>query len=124
MSYLEPMNSPFYRKRPRSFDLRGMGRRLSKNRKLLVLLIVGLPVLAFVLFGNRGVVQRLKLQSRKAELLTRIRETEQEGRRLRADSLALGTDRRVIERKARENYRMVRQGETLYLVDTTKLRPE
>jgi cell division protein FtsB len=118
------MDSPFYRKQPRSFDLRGMGRRLAKNRKLLALLIVGIPVLAFVLFGNRGVVQRLRLQARKTELLTRIRETEQEGRRLRADSLALGTDRRVIERKARENYRMVRQGETLYLVDTTKLRPE
>lgn len=118
------MDSPFYRKRQRAFDLRAMLRRLAKNRKLLAMLAVGIPILAFVLFGSRGVVQRLKLQARKTELLNRIRDAELEGRRLRADSLALGTDRRVIEKNARENYRMVRQGETLYLVDTTRLRTE
>jgi cell division protein FtsB len=118
------MDAPFYRKRPPAFDLRGMIRKIIKNRKVLALLLVGLPILGFVLFGNRGVLQRMKLQSRKTELLERIRLAEQEGRRLRADSLALGTDRRVIEKKARENYRMVRQGETLYLVDTTNSRPD
>ena len=101
-----------------------MARRMLKNKRVLALLVIGIPVLLFVLFGNRGVVQRLKLQTRKTELLQRIREAEQEGKRLRADSLALGSDRRLIEKKARENYRMVRPGETLYLVDTTNLRPD
>jgi cell division protein FtsB len=106
----------FYRKLDRRVDLRLALKRLLSNRRLVLGLALGVPLALFVLFGNRGVVQRVRLQAQKAELEQKIREAEAEARRLQQESRALDGDRKTIEKVAREKYGMVREGETVYRV--------
>jgi cell division protein FtsB len=106
----------FYRKLDRRPEIRAVLKRLLGNRRLMVGLVLGLPLLLFVLFGNRGVVQRVRLQAQKSQLEQKIREAEAEAKRLQAESRALEGDRKTIEKVAREKYGMVREGETVYRV--------
>ncbi len=114
------MDSLFYRKEPRKFSLKVMVRKLVRNRRLMLTLAVGVPLLLFIAFGNRGVVQRYRLQQQKAELEMKIREAEAETKALQAESKALDADRKAIEKVAREKYGMTREGETVYRVNRKK----
>jgi cell division protein FtsB len=104
----------FYRKLDTRSGLRAVLRRLLSNRRLMLGLSLGIPLALFVLFGNRGVVQRVRLQAQKAALEQKIREAEAEAQRLQRESRALDGDRKTIEKVAREKYGMVREGETVY----------
>jgi len=106
----------FYRKLDRRVGLRAALKRLLSNRRLMLGLALGIPLALFVLFGNRGVVQRVRLEAQKAELEQKIREAEAEAKRLQQESRALDGDRKTIEKVAREKYGMVREGETVYRV--------
>jgi cell division protein FtsB len=110
------MDSEFYRKAKRGEGLRGIAKRLLKNRRLLLALAIGTPVLLYVAFGPRGVLKRIELARQKAELEEQIRVEEAETRRLQAESKALEGDKKAIEKTARETYGMVRPGETVYKV--------
>lgn len=114
------MNDLFYRKEKEKPGIRTTLRKLFKNRKLVLGLAAGTLVLSYVLFANHGIVQRFKLQNRKAELKAKIHEAEQETRQLQATSKALEGDRRAIEKVARERYGMHREGETVYKVKKEK----
>jgi cell division protein FtsB len=114
------MESDFYRKKKKRFDIGGKVRRLLKNRRLVLGLLVGIPVLAYVLFGSRGVVQRVRLQRQKTELEAEIRAAETETKNLQAESKALDGDEKAIEKVAREKHDMVREGETVYKVNKSK----
>jgi cell division protein FtsB len=72
--------------------------------------------MGFALFGNRGVLQRVRLEERKARMETNIREAQDENRRLQAQSKALDGDKKAIEKVAREDHGMHRKGETVYRV--------
>ena len=106
----------FYRKLGRRVGLGAAMKRLLANRRLMLGLVLGIPLTVFVLFGNRGVVQRVRLQAQKSELEQKIREAEAEAKRLQQESRALDGDRKTIEKVAREKYGMVREGETVYRV--------
>lgn len=108
------MSEEFYRKEHKTSYLRAAVRKLLRNRRLLLLLVIGLPLLGYVLFGSRGVVQRIRLSQQKAELERMIRDGEAEHKRLQAESKALDGDKKTIEKVARERYGMVRRGETVY----------
>jgi len=86
----------------------------------MILLSIGGPLLLFVLFNNRGVLQRMKLENQKEELEVRVRELQREQGELEHLSKLLDGDRAAIEKVARERYGMVRDGETLYRVQHTK----
>jgi cell division protein FtsB len=110
----------FYRKLDRRPDLQAALKRLLANRRLMLGLALGVPLALFVLFGNRGIVQRVRLQTQKTELEQKIREAEAEAKRLQAESRALDGDRKTIEKVAREKYGMVREGETVYRVSRSR----
>jgi cell division protein FtsB len=110
------MDNVFYRKMQKGFGLRGLLKRLAGNRRMVIALVVGVPILLFVLFGNRGIVQRFRLQSQKAEIEQKVLEAAAENRRLQAESKALDADKKAIEKVAREKYGMIRDGETVYKV--------
>ena len=78
--------------------------------------ILGIPVLLLVLFGDRGILQRVRLERQKAELLETVRRAEEETGRLQAESKALEKDPKAIEKVAREKYGMARRGEKIYKV--------
>jgi cell division protein FtsB len=114
------MENPFYRKKKPRWNFREHLRRLLRNRRLLIILAIALPLTGYVLFGSRGIIQRLRLEHQKAEMEQRIREAEAEASRLKDESNALENDRATIERVAREKHGMVRPGETVYRTPPTR----
>lgn len=114
------MNDLFYRKEKRAFDVRALLRKLARNKRAMVSIIIGLPLLLFVLFGNHGILQRFKLQRQKAELETKVQRAEEQTRRLESESKALDGDKRALEKIAREKYGMHREGETVYKINKKK----
>ena len=83
---------------------------------MLLLAIAGLLLMGFALFGNRGVLQRVRLEQRKAQMEAKIGEAQDENRRLQAQSKALDGDKKAIEKVAREDFGMHRKGEAVYKV--------
>jgi cell division protein FtsB len=114
------MNDLFYRKDKRKPDVRSLVRKLVRNKRLVAGIVVGVPLMLFLLFGSHGIVQRVKLQHQKAGLEMKIQQANEEGKRLQAESKALDGDKSAIEKVARENYGMHREGETVYKVTKRK----
>lgn len=110
------MDSLFFRKDRMPIDVRALLRRALKNRRAVLAAVLGALILSIVLFGSRGVVQRLRFLEEKAALEERVRLAEAEQRQLRAELKALDGDRKAIEKVAREKHLMIREGETLYKV--------
>lgn len=111
------MDSSFYRRKKKLFDVPEILRKVVRNRRLMTLIVLGVPLAAYLVFGNRGILQRVHLQQQKAELEAKIRDAEAETRALQAQSKALDGDKKAIEKVAREKYGMVRDGETVYKVN-------
>jgi cell division protein FtsB len=107
----------FYRKTRKSFDVKATAKKLMKNKKLMIACGLALLVGGYVVFGNRGVLQRIRLQQQKAELEVKIKQAEEETRSLQSQSKALDGDKKEIEKVARERYGMVREGEKVYKVN-------
>jgi cell division protein FtsB len=111
------MDGQFYRREKKQ---RSIFRKILGNRRLLIGLLVGIPLLLFVLFGSRGIVQRIRLEHEKADLEEQIHAAEQETARLQTASKALDGDKKAIEKVAREKFGMVRRGEKVYKVDQSQ----
>ncbi len=73
-------------------------------------------ILGFVLFGNRGVIQRINLEMEKQQMIERVREVEQETENLEELLQKVSDDDEFIEQIARERYGMIRSGETVYRI--------
>ncbi|MBI4535966.1 MAG: septum formation initiator family protein [Ignavibacteriae bacterium] len=112
------MDNLFYRKEKKKS--RVLLKKLFKNKRAMLGLVIGVPIAFYVVFGNRGVLQRIRLEQQKAELEMKISDAEAETRALQAKSKALEGDKKAIEKVARENYGMVRDGETVYKVNKSK----
>ena len=111
------MDNLFYRKLKPRFDLKGAAKKLVKNKKLMFISGVTVLVAGFLVFGNHGILQRIRLQQQKAELDVKIKQAEEETRNLQSQSKALDGDKKAIEKVAREKYGMVREGEKVYKVN-------
>jgi cell division protein FtsB len=77
-------------------------------------LAIALLLTGFILFGNRGVFQRVGLEREQIRLIERIRESESETVRLREQLRRVSADDAFIEKIARERYGMIRSGDTVY----------
>jgi cell division protein FtsB len=111
------MDDQFYRKDKKPFDVKERALRLLRNKRFVVRFTLAAIVVSFVLFGNHGVVQRLRLQHQKSELADKVRDAEAETKHLQAESKALDGDAKAIEKAAREKHGMIREGETVYKVN-------
>ena len=110
------MDNLFYRKDRKKFVLPGMLKKLARNKRALLGIVLGLPLLLFLLFGGHGIVQRVKFQEQKTQLEAKIQQAETETKQLQAQSKALDSDKKAIEKVAREKYGMIRDGETVYRI--------
>lgn len=106
------MESQYYRTLRKRFDLS----RLLRNKRILVATLIGFPLLLYVLFGSHGIVQRIRLERQKVEVEASVKAAEEENLRLQAETKALESDMKALEKVAREKYGMVREGETVYKV--------
>jgi cell division protein FtsB len=111
------MDNLFYRKQKPRFDVKGTAKKLLKNKKLMMVCGVALLLGGYVVFGNRGILQRIRLQQQKAELEVKIRQAEEQTKSLQSQSKALDGDKQAIEKVAREKHGMVREGEKVYKVN-------
>lgn len=114
------MDNLFYRKKKGRPDLRALAKKMLKNRRLMLALVIGVPLAGFVLFGNHGILQRFRLRQRKSDLEMQIRAGEAERKSLELESKKLDTDRAEIEKVAREKHHMTREGEQVYRVTPAK----
>ncbi len=87
-----------------------------KGKRLGLILFLGVPIIGYVLLNPHGVIQRVRLELAKREVVERLKEAELEHQRLEDYSKKLENDKRTIEKVAREKYGMVREGETVYKV--------
>ena len=110
------MEGQFYRKIRTNSGLNLLGKRVFKARRRGLAIIAGTIIVAFVLFNNRGVVARVRLEVERRDMIEKVREAEAETKRLQAYLKALDGDKKTIEKVAREKYGMAREGETVYKV--------
>ncbi|HLX13410.1 MAG TPA: septum formation initiator family protein [Bacteroidota bacterium] len=114
------MDDQYYRKAKPKTVFPAWLRKFFKSTRVRLILLAGLPMLAFVLFGNKGVLEHLHLRKERSEMEFKILQAQKEQLQLQEQSKALDTDPKMIEKVARENYGMIKEGETVYKVKKEK----
>lgn len=114
------MSADVLRKIRKKADLRALFSKLWTNKRLSIVLIIALILLLYILFNNQGVIQRIRLEEERKEMLLKIQRAEQEQKQLQEQSKALEGDKKAVEKVAREKYGMVREGEKVYRVAPKK----
>ncbi len=115
------MSADFLRRIKKKADVaRSLFSRVWSNKKLSAILAAAILLLLYVLFNNQGVLERVRLERQKKELLLKIEKAEQEQKQLQDQSKALDGDKKAVEKVAREKYGMVREGEKVYRVAPKK----
>ena len=108
------MDNQYYRKaQPK---LTGWLKKSFRKKSVVVTLLIALPALSFIIFSNKGILQRYTLEAEKREVLQKIQQAQLERQRLQQESKALDSDPKAIEKVAREKYGMIKDGETVYKV--------
>lgn len=110
------MEGQFLRKVPKRQWLNGVTKKLFKTKRRAILVIAGVIVIPYMLFNNRGVITRVKLEHQRKEMIEKVRAAEEENKRMQSYLKAIDGDKKTIEKVAREKYGMARQGETVYKV--------
>lgn len=92
------------------------------RRRLFLFLIVLLLILAYAVFGKKGLLQRVDLELENRELQKKLKEEQEKTLMLQKEIDELKTSDKKIEKVAREKYGMTKEGEEIYkiLVDSTK----
>ena len=106
----------FYRKIQKRTRLKNLARKILKNKRRTLFTIIGTFLLAYVMFGNHGVLTRIRLERQRGDMIEKVRQAEEETKKLQAQIKALEGDKKTIEKIAREKYGMAREGETVYKV--------
>jgi cell division protein FtsB len=92
------------------------------NLRLAIVLIFFAALISFALFGNKGVLQRMKLESEKETLENQLNTEMKRSAELQKEVEELKSSDRKIEKIAREKYGMTKEGEKIQriVVDSTK----
>jgi cell division protein DivIC len=117
---LSLMNDQYYRKDKQRQSIVDMLKKKWKNKNLRLTLLIVVPVFCFITFGNKGIIQRFRLESQKQVIEEKIRQAQQEHQKFLEQSKALDNDPKAIEKVAREKYGMIREGENVYKVKKEK----
>ncbi len=87
-----------------------------KKKNALILLLIAIA-LVYILFDQRGLIQRMRLASEKGTLEDRIERLRVQNDSMRVEITKLQTSDKEIERIAREKYFMHRNGEKVIKVE-------
>lgn len=110
------MEGDFYRKPPERNLFRSVGKKMFKARRRSIITIAGAILLLYLLFDNKGIVARIRLEMQQQEMTEKVKAAEEETKQLQSNLKALQGDKKTIEKIAREKHGMVREGETVYRV--------
>lgn len=114
------MDEQFFRNLQPEKLLKKMAKKASKNKKRTAILILLIFVALYIIFDNKGVLKRIRLEHEKSEWVQKVKADSTETKRLHDSINALQGDKKTIEKVARERYGMVREGETVYQVKKEK----
>ena len=110
------MEENFYRKPRKRQWFKQIAARAAKNKRLTILLAIGFVLGLYVLFHNKGVIARIRLEAQQKTMEQKIKVAQEENAHLQNQIKALEGDKKTIEKIAREKYGMAREGETVYRV--------
>ena len=113
---LSSMDEQFYRNIQPERLLKRIARKAKKNKARTILIVFLFILFLYLLFDNKGIIKRIQLESQHKELIEQLKADSAETKRLQDQIKALEGDKKTIEKIARENYGMKREGETVYKV--------
>ncbi|MFZ1080982.1 MAG: septum formation initiator family protein [Candidatus Kryptoniota bacterium] len=96
-------------------DLEKLFKRLKKKNAVILLILA--VTFVYILFDQRGLIQRVQLSEEKSTLESRIRDLQKENDSMRTEIEKLQKSDQEIERIAREKYFMHRNGEKVIKVE-------
>lgn len=114
------MDDQFYRKIQPEHLLKIIVKSASKNKKRTLILLLVFLLFLYLLFDNKGIIARLRLEAQHRELIEKLKADSTELRRLEGQIKALESDKKTLEKTAREKYGMTREGETVYQIKKDK----
>jgi cell division protein FtsB len=114
------MEDQFYRNLQPERFFKKIVKSAAKNKKRTIILIILFLLFLYLLFDNKGVVTRLRLEAQHREWIEKVKSDSLETIRLQEQIKALEGDKKTIEKTAREKYGMAREGETVYQVKKEK----
>jgi cell division protein FtsB len=82
-----------------------------------LILVVVMVVIMYALFEDNGIITRIQLVTKKSELREKVQRAEIENARLKEYIKLLESDRKTIEKVAREKYGMIKEGEKVYKIE-------
>ena len=89
-----------------------------KKRHLLPFIFIPLFILGiFTFFGEKGILQLLRLKKEVIQIKERNIKLEKENQKLREEVKRLQRDKRYIEEIARKELGLVKEGEIIYQFD-------
>ncbi|MEO8664143.1 MAG: septum formation initiator family protein [Ignavibacteria bacterium] len=102
--------------------LKIIARFIKYNLKLFFVVIFFIGLISLAVFGNKGILQRFRLESEKKELEKQLEAEHKKSDDLRKEIDDLKTSDEKMEKIAREKYGMTKDGEKIYkvVVDSTK----
>ena len=106
----------FYRKIKKQVQPENLIEKMKQNKLRSAIIFGGIIVFLYIFFNNSGVLQRIRLEMQKKEVMEKIQSAEEEQKKLKDQSKALEGDPKAIEKVAREKYGMVRENEKVYKV--------
>lgn len=86
------------------------------RRRFFIYLIVLLIIIAYAVFGKKGILQRVELEMENKELQQKLKDEQERTSYLQKEIEALKNSQKKIDEVAREKYGMVKQGEEIYKV--------
>jgi cell division protein FtsB len=89
---------------------------LDNQARIKIILIVVLLCLAFLLLNNNGILNLFKAKQENTVLIQEKEALESKEKNLLEEKEKLQTDKKHIEKTAREQYNMVKPGEKVYKV--------
>jgi len=101
---------------------RETARFVKYNLKFTFSVIFFITLLTFAIFGNKGLIQRLELESEKKELEKTLEDEKKKSQMIQKEIEDLKNSEKKIEEVAREKYGMTKDSEKIYkiIVDSLK----
>lgn len=111
-----------YQSRNSSGLLDATARFFKYRLRLVAVLALFAGLIAFALFGNKGILQRMSMESEKEMLEGQLEAERKRSIELQKEVEELKTSDKKIESVAREKYGMTKEGEKIQriVVDSTK----
>jgi len=102
--------------------IKDIARFIKYNLKFVFVIVFFVGLISLSVFGNKGLIQRIQLESEKKGLEEILKAEVKKTEELQKEIEELKSSENKIEKVAREKYGMTKEGEKIYkiIVDSTK----